>query len=68
MRQEYKCVCDKCKKEMTTANDENDVSFNGLKLVYCQSCYDDLMAIWELWSKDIKTLWELWSKKDERTN
>ena len=50
MRQEYKCVCDKCEKEMTTANDENDVSFNGLKLVYCQSCYDDLFAHWEMWS------------------
>lgn len=26
MRTKYKCVCDKCKKEITAVNDENDVS------------------------------------------
>ena len=50
MRQEYKCVCDKCKVEITTANDENDVSFNGLHLVYCPECFNNLVSMWEYWS------------------
>ena len=51
-RFEYKCVCDKCGCE-PKSNDENDVSFNGLKLVYCESCYQDLFSYWELWKNDM---------------
>lgn len=50
-RVEYKCVCDKCGSE-PKPNDENNVSFNGLKLVYCESCYQDLLAWWECWKSN----------------
>ena len=50
MRQDYWCICDKCKAQITTGNDENDVSFNGLKLQYCPNCYQELFSMWEMWS------------------
>jgi hypothetical protein len=49
MRQEYRCICDECKIEISKANDENEVSFNSLKLVYCPKCYNDLISKWENW-------------------
>ena len=50
-RFEYRCTCDKCKNEMKP-NDENDVSFNTNRLVYCESCYQNLIAHWEMWTRD----------------
>lgn len=50
MRQDYECICDKCKAQITTGNDENDVLFNGLKLQYCPNCYQELFSMWEMWS------------------
>ena len=49
-RIQYNCICDKC-GEQVKPNDENDVSFNGLKLVYCESCFENLYAIWEKWDE-----------------
>lgn len=49
MRIDYQCVCDKCSTQITLKNEENDVSFNSSKHVYCDSCYKSLLAWWECW-------------------
>ena len=47
---EYKCICDKCKLEIQTVNDENEVTLNSGRYLYCESCYQDLCALWECWN------------------
>ena len=49
MRVPYKCVCDKCKIEIRSANDENDVKLNSLEQHFCPGCYSDLCAVLERW-------------------
>ena len=46
-RVQYKCICDKCKKEIELANNENDVSLNSLKYVLCDDCYDTFTYVVE---------------------
>jgi hypothetical protein len=58
-RFEYKCICDKCKLEIQTKNDENDITFNSGRYLYCESCYQDLCAWWDCWNSD---RWKIVSK------
>lgn len=50
-RIKYRCTCDKCNIPITKANDENDVSLNSGKYVYCPDCYATLLRIMEQWEK-----------------
>lgn len=49
MRQPYHCKCDRCMKPIYDANEENDVTLNAGKYVYCDICYQELLGIWEKW-------------------
>ena len=40
VRQEYKCTCDGCEKEIEKRNDENDVTLNAAKYVFCPRCFE----------------------------
>ena len=51
MRTKYKCVCDKCKQEITAVNDENDVSLNTGHYQFCAPCYDDLCGTIDIWMR-----------------
>jgi hypothetical protein len=62
-RIQYKCVCDMCKLEIQSENNENDVALNTAKYVYCGSCYQDLLSWWECWkSGNWTVVWKVASK------
>ncbi len=50
----YSCICDGCKQKITDQNQENDVSLNLGKYVYCDECYRELTSIWESWTNSRK--------------
>lgn len=40
MRQQYKCICDHCKKEIEKVNDENELKLNEATYQLCPSCFE----------------------------
>lgn len=47
MRQQYRCVCDGCDQQIKSKNDENDVTMNTAKFVFCPGCYRDFVAMFD---------------------
>ena len=46
---EYICTCDRCGREIKHHTYENEVRFNNAEYVFCESCYKDLLAFFDLW-------------------
>lgn len=47
-RIEYSCICDACSKNIVMKNEENDISYNGFKLVFCDICYQESFSLLEV--------------------